>query len=278
MKRVLLLSLVLIVGGCDFLTPTPPGGNKPPGFVVPPIPVPPIPTPTQNPHDYGHPMLCSGPFAATSSSSQYGLFVSPGTCEFVTNGTDASQRLVSRPVIASMDDVLNLGPRPAETVPCSDLLAVFIGVAGNLVVDDDELVLARARADTFGVPVLMYFDNNTFHPAAFTYARPGDIIGVQGYPDVGREPSIAQAVARTALSLDLAHSQGHRVALIRPLYTRSGQWSVTSIVALQVPLTDLIVARPWVVIDGWFAYGRPSGIIDHPEFLVHAAWLEEAAR
>ncbi len=276
--RIWVVSIVVLVlaSGCDFLAPTSPP-TKSAALTVPPIPIPPLPA--TNPHDYGHPMVCSGPFFATSDPGQYGVFQAPGTCEFLNNGVDGRTRLSPRPVIASMDDVVNYGPGrwPADTVQCSELLAVYIGIEG-LVLDETELIRARARADACNVPVLVYYDSNVFDTVAFDAARPGDIMGVQAYPNIFQTPNLEQDIARTAASLDLAHIQGHRVALMRPLYTRSNQWPVEAIVAMQVPLTNLIAERPWVIIDGWFAWGRPSGIIDNPEFQQHARWLAEAAR
>jgi len=279
MKRHLLVLAVLLVA-CQR---SPVAPTIPPPVVTPdPIPAP-VPV---NPHHYGRP-LHSGPFYATDQ--RYGFYDTPGTIEVILAGTDPARQVGSRLIVADNEDPLGWG-RSADRVPCEKLAAVYLnvtpsGIGGGGGDGDAELPRARARADACAKPVLVYYDvSGTLDLWVRTLLRPGDIIGVNAYPShhsAGED--LARDLAKIAHALDVADSWGHPVALVRPFYTRTQEWSLELILAMQVPLTDLVRAHPSVVMDLWFSWSRPdlpqtAGALDYPELQQHAAWLDEAAR
>ena len=279
MRALLLASLVALAGCSRFTTPTPPE----------PVPTPnPIPAPQpENPHRYGRPML-SGPFYATDQ--RYGFFDTPGNIEVILAGTDPARQIGTRLIVADAEDPLGTGVRSAALVPCDRLAAVYLNVGANGIGGgggdgDAELPRARAIADACGKPVLVYYDKpNGLDPWVRDLLRPGDIIGVNAYPDtIPADEDLARDLADLRVALALASSWGHPIAVIRPFYTRSEQWSLAYILSFQVPITDLIRETPAVVMDLWFSWSRPDlprldGATDYPALLQHAAWLDEAAR
>jgi hypothetical protein len=246
-----------------------------------PAPAPPPPHPpaaSDNPHRYGRALL-SGPFYATDA--RWGFFDTPGTIEVILAGTDPANQIGHRLLVADAEDPLAVGIRSADRASCTRLAAVYFNVPGFwLDADMDELAIARAIADRCDKPVLVYYDRpNSLDPAVQDFLRPGDILGINAYPDtVPAPPDTARDMTDLREAVALGVSWGYPIAIIRPFYTRTGEWPIDYIVSFQVPITDLIRETPQVVMDLWFSWGRPSGAVDFPVLQQHAAWLDEAAR
>lgn len=223
---------------------------------------------------YGRP-LWTGSFFATSV--QWGAHVAPGNVEVLVACAQQADQATRRPVIASMDDDLGTGAaRSAETA--LDLVAIWYGVGGHN--EHDVAVLARARllADARKVPLLVYFDSpEPISDVVRALVEPDDWIGVCGYPRSASE-STDDTLKRVAANLMTAIEIGHPAALIRPLYTRSGEWSVSQVLALQDGLTALVRVDSRIVADLWFSWARTSGALDHPEFRDVAARLADGVQ
>lgn len=214
----------------------------------------------------------TGPFFATST--QWGAFDAPGTCEVLVTGADYDRMRRERPVVAGVDDPLGTGIVSADTVPGGQLLAVWFGVGGHGEIDDAEYRRARETASRRHVPLLVYFDGYTaFSEFARSLLQPGDWAGVMGYPQAGE--TAAQTVARIEANLDAV--AGWPVALVRPLYTKAGLRPLSQVLALQAPLVELVARRPEIVADLWFSWARPSGALDHPELAAWGPRLEAAS-
>ncbi len=266
--------------GCHKPTPIEPV-TEPPVVVVPtptptptPIPTPdptptpqPTPTPTPTPEPQPKPVgygrtihLC--PFFVTDF--RYGVLSAPGNCEVIVDGSNAETRAdKSNSVIANMDDPLTLGVGSGDTVEAGKLLAVWFALDGSGGYDAASYNKHRAFADNRGVPMLVYVDSPSYHPNGRALLRNGDWAGIMAYPTSGAD-TVSAIIDR--LDATNSHLAWSKVALIRPLYTRSGQFPVQLILDVQDPLTKWVREHSNVVADLPFSWGRPSGALDNPPF------------
>lgn len=253
--------------------PQPPPEPQAP-TLEPPEPAPePVPAPPT--HDYGR-WLLTGPFFATDAPTRWGTACTPGTVEVIVSGADADTRCDrSRLVIADADDLLGTGHLSVETVAIGQLAAVWFAVSGSGSYTAASYDRHRAHATARQVPLLVYFDGyGAYHAAAYSLLRAGDWAGAMAYPQNGEAPQAALDRVRA----NVAGLAWDRIALIRPLYTRGGALALDDVLAMQVPLTDLVREDARIVADLWFSWLRPSGAAEHPALADVGRQLAEAVR